>query len=81
MCMKKVDDEMSHFMRNLFEPYANNKGADQPAHSRSLISTFVVRYLDSIIPIQMNLLNIKFQDSSWSLWLSRLVCVLPGRKP
>ena len=30
-------------------PYANNKGADQPAHPRSLISTFVVRYLDSMI--------------------------------
>ena len=29
--------------------YANNKGADQPAHPRSLISAFVVRYLDSII--------------------------------
>ena len=32
-------------------PYANNKGADQPVHPRSLISTFVIRYLDSIIPI------------------------------
>ena len=31
--------------------YANNKGADQPAHRRSLISTFVVRCLDSIISI------------------------------
>ena len=31
--------------------YANNKGADQPAHPRSLISTFVVRCLDSIIPL------------------------------
>ena len=31
-------------------PYANNKGADQPAW-RSLISTFVVRCLDRIIPI------------------------------
>ena len=30
-------------------PYANNKGADQPAHPRSLISAFVVRSLDSII--------------------------------
>ena len=30
---------------------ANNKGADQPAHSRSLISTFVLRCLDSIIPL------------------------------
>ena len=32
-------------------PYANNKGADQPAHLRSLISTFVVRCLDSMICI------------------------------
>ena len=29
-------------------PYANNKGADQPAHPCSLISTFVVRCLDSM---------------------------------
>ena len=36
---------------NLFMQYENNKGADQPAHLRSLISTFVVRCLDSIIPI------------------------------
>ena len=32
-------------------PYTNNKGADQPAHRRSLISTFVVRCLDSMIPL------------------------------
>ena len=31
--------------------YANNKGVDQPAHQRSLISIFVVRCLDSIIPL------------------------------
>ena len=31
--------------------YANNKDADQPAHLCSLISTFVVRCLDSIIPL------------------------------
>ena len=31
--------------------YANNKGADQPAHPRSLISAFVVRSLDSIISL------------------------------
>ena len=31
-------------------PSANNKGADQTAHPRSLISTFVVRSIDSIIP-------------------------------
>ena len=32
-------------------PYVNNKGANQPAHPRSLISTFVVRCLDSMICI------------------------------
>ena len=33
--------------------YANNKGADQPAHPRSLISAFVVRclHVDSIISL------------------------------
>ena len=31
--------------------YANNKGADQHAHPRSLISAFVVRWLDSIISL------------------------------
>ena len=36
---------------NLFMPYANNKGADQSAHPRSLISAFVVHYLDSIKPL------------------------------
>ena len=32
-------------------PHANNKGTDQPAHPRSLIGVFVVRWLDSIIPL------------------------------
>ena len=31
--------------------YANNKGADQLAHPRSLISAFVVRCLDSTISL------------------------------
>ena len=31
--------------------YANNKGADQPAHPCSLITAFVVHCLDSIIPV------------------------------
>ena len=35
--------------KNLFMPYVNNKGADQPANPRSLISAFIVRCLDSII--------------------------------
>ena len=32
-------------------PYANNKGANQPAHPHSLISTFIVRCLDSIMSL------------------------------
>ena len=42
---------MSHIMRKLDLSYANNKGADQPVHPHSLISTFVVRCLDCIIPL------------------------------
>ena len=29
--------------------FANNTGADQPAHPRSLISAFVVRFLENFI--------------------------------
>ena len=36
---------------NLFYAYANNKGADQPAHPRSLISTCIVPCLVSITPL------------------------------
>ena len=36
---------------NLFMANANNKGADQPVHSRRLINNFVVRCLDNIIPL------------------------------
>ena len=32
-------------------PYANNKGTDQSVHPRSMISTFVVRCPDSMMPI------------------------------
>ena len=32
-------------------PYANHKGADQPAHPRSLISAFVVRCLDIVMSL------------------------------
>ena len=32
-------------------PYANNKGEDQPAHPRSLVSAFVVRCSDRMVPL------------------------------
>ena len=38
-------------MTNAVFAIKNNKGADQPAHPRSLISTFVVRCLDCIMLI------------------------------
>ena len=42
---------LSRAMRKCVMWYANNKGADQPAHPRSLISAFVVHCLDSIISL------------------------------
>ena len=44
------ENEPGHEKMNLM-PYANNKGADQPAHPRSLISAFVGHCLDSIISL------------------------------
>ena len=35
--------------KTCLQRFANNTGADQPAHPRSLISTFVIRLLGSII--------------------------------
>ena len=32
-------------------PYASNKGTDQPVHPGSLISAFIIGFLDSIISI------------------------------
>ena len=43
--------QMSHIMRNLFIPYANNNGENQPAQPRSLISTFVASCLDSMLSL------------------------------
>ena len=45
------DSNWASSVELLFMPYANNKGADQPAHPCSLVSAFVVCCLDSIIPL------------------------------
>ena len=42
---------VSRAMRKCVLSVVNNKGADQPAHPRSLISAFLVRCLDSIISL------------------------------
>ena len=36
-------------MKAYLRGFANNTGADQPAHPRGLISAFVIRFLESII--------------------------------
>ena len=41
---------VSHVMRKS-RPYVNNKGADQPAHSRGLVSAFVIHCLDCFISL------------------------------
>ena len=42
--------EMGHNARKTcLRGFANNTDADQPAHPRSLISAFVIRFLESII--------------------------------
>ena len=48
---RPVGSVAPHHEKTCFMPYANNKDTDQPAHPRSLIRAFVVRCLDSIMPI------------------------------
>ena len=45
-----LSNEVGHEKTCLMS-YANNKGANQPAHLRSLISAFVVRCLDSVMSL------------------------------
>ena len=53
---------------NLASGYANNQGADQPAHLRSLISAFIIRFLESMISILttseiLNSLDTRFSET------------------
>ena len=59
-CFKIFSVKRDKILSNTYEPghekmclmsCANDKGADQPAHPRSLISAFVVRCLDNIISL------------------------------
>ena len=51
--------------------YANNKGTDQPAHPRSLISAFVVCCLDSVTSLvsvtKISSLKLASEQASLSL--------------
>ena len=49
-CQNRRQCEPGHKKMCLLS-YANNKGADQPAHPRRVISAFIIRCLDSIISL------------------------------
>ena len=51
MYVAMEDHDLGQIMRKRVMSYANNKDADQPAHPRGLISTFVFRCLDGMICI------------------------------
>ena len=49
-CLQRLSAYMGlDAKKPVFGGFSNNKGADQPAHPRSLISTFVIHFLESII--------------------------------
>ena len=61
--------------------FANNKGADQPAHKRSLISAFIIRLLESIVSrLASSEISRNFLASLCS-WKRRLVETSLYRKP
>ena len=71
---------MSNVWETLFMPYANNKGADQPAHPRSLIRAFVVRCLDSIMPL-VSISEISSLYLAYNGWAVRFVSIIWSQSP
>ena len=53
---------------NLSSGVVNNKGTDQSAHPRSLISAFAIRYLESIISKLTTIKVLNFLTSLCSWW-------------
>ena len=49
VCPEKVVHNWAATRENLLLGFCDNKGADQPAHPRSLISAFVIHVLESKI--------------------------------
>ena len=62
--------------------HANNKGEDQPAHPRSLISTFVVHCLDSLYMYTWYIQSFKILVSfcSWAGWFDSYLVKNPQRQ-
>ena len=47
LCLLKLQDHDA--IKTCLRGFANNTGADQPAHLRSLISVLVIRFLESAV--------------------------------
>ena len=61
---------------------ANNKGADQPAHPRRLISTFVVRYSLFFFSSKKRLTNLNGeQNDIGNLLVSHRICHFRAIQP
>ena len=75
----KIKNNWATSQENLFMPYVNNKGADQPAHPHSLISILVVHSLDSMISLNFSVGSFMTLASFFS-WADRF-WVVPDRKP
>ena len=72
---------MSHVIRKPVLPYANNKGADQPAHLHSVISAFVVCSLDSTISIIAKAkISRPWLVSSWAGWFESYLVSNPEER-
>ena len=59
VCGANTEKKWATSWENLFLPYVNNKGADQPAHPRSLISAFVICCSDCINICSFYMQNLK----------------------
>ena len=61
---------------------ANNKGADQPAHPRRLISAFVVRCSSFSFSTKKRLTNLNGeQNDTWNLLVSHRICHFRAIQP
>ena len=55
---------MGHNARNPVSGFANNKGADQPAHLHILISTFVIHLLKGIVYLDLLRVSLALSENT-----------------
>ena len=61
---------------------ANNKGADQPAYPRRLISAFVVPCSSFFFFMKKRLTNLnEEQNDTWTLLISHIICHFRAIQP